>query len=278
MLWGTTGTAQALGGAEGSPLTVGAFRLFIGSLGLLVIGRRYLTRPPVGWLALSAVAMAAYQVTFFSGVARAGVALGTVIAIGSAPIFAGLLAWVIRKERPTRRWAIATAMAIVGVAMVAGQPDQSDPLGLTMALGAGLTYAVYALGSKYLVERIHPTGAMAMAFSAAALLMLPLLANADLAWIATAKGATMAVWLGLGATTLSYVLFARGLKTVPLGHAATLTLAEPATAAVLGIVLLGERPGLNGWLGIAVVMGAVALLGGSRVGPSLPDEPRLLGA
>ncbi|MGA7270661.1 MAG: EamA family transporter, partial [Acidimicrobiia bacterium] len=54
------------------------------------------------------------------------------------------------------------------------------------------------------------------------------------------------------------------------GNAATLTLAEPATAAVLGFAVLGERPGWEGWLGVTLVMGAVWILAGWRTASVSP--------
>ena len=50
------------------------------------------------------VAVAGYQLAFFSAVARTGVAVGTMVAIGSAPVLAGLLAWLVRGEQPPGRW------------------------------------------------------------------------------------------------------------------------------------------------------------------------------
>jgi DME family drug/metabolite transporter len=43
---------------------------------------------------------AAYQICFFAGVARTGIATGTLVAIGSAPILAGLLGIAVLRERP----------------------------------------------------------------------------------------------------------------------------------------------------------------------------------
>jgi DME family drug/metabolite transporter len=264
VLWGTTGTAQALGNAQGSPLSVGALRMAIGAAGLLAVSWRRISPPPPGWFGLSAVCMAGYQVCFFSGVARVGVALGTVVALGSAPVLAGLLGRVIRREVLTPRWIMATASAVAGVALIAAAPGDADPLGVALALGAGLAYAVYALSSKYLVETLHPTAAMALTFAFAAVLLAPLMLGADLAWLAHPRGLAAAVWLGLGATTLAYIAFARGLRGTQVANAATLTLAEPATAVVLGFVVLGERPGWAGWAGVVLVMGAVWLLAGAR--------------
>lgn len=242
----------------------------IGAAGLLAVSWHRLSRPPSGWLAMSATCMAGYQVCFFSGVARVGVALGTVVALGSAPIIAGLLGRMIRGEVLTTRWMMATASAVIGVAMIAAAPSDGDPLGVILALGAGFSYAIYALSSKYLVERLHPTAAMAITFAAAAVLLAPLMLSADLAWLSRPRGVAAALWLGLGATTLAYIAFARGLQRTQVGNAATLTLAEPATAAVLGFVLLGERPGWQGWLGVILVMASVWILARSRAAAVSP--------
>ena len=64
---------------------------------------------------------------------------------------------------------------------------------------------------------------------------------------------------GLIATAAAYVLFSRGLQVVPVATAVTLSLAEPLTAATLGVILLGER------LTLPVILGVVAILSGLAV-------------
>lgn len=264
VLWGTTGTAQVLGGAEGSSLAVGAMRLAIGAAGLLVVGVRSLTRPPLGWLVLGGVAMASYQVAFFSAVSRSGVALGTVVAIGSAPIMAGLMARVSRGERLSPRWWTSTAFGVMGVALIAGRPETVDPVGIGLALSAGFAYALVTLASKPLVEVMSPAAAMTAVFGTAAVLLAPLLPATDLNWLGTPAGLGAALWLGLGATTLAYLLFARGLRGSGVGQAATMGLAEPATATVLGVLLLGERPPGMAWVGLASIVTGLIILGWRR--------------
>ena len=61
-------------------------------------------------------------------------------------------------------------------------------------------------------------------------------------------------------TALAYVLFARGLRHLPAGEAATLTLAEPLTATALGALVLGERPGAVALAGVALVLAGLAAL------------------
>lgn len=269
-LWGTTGTAQALGDAEGSPISLGAIRLAIGAAVLLAIAWGDLKRPP--WLpfTLAAGAMAGYQVAFFAGVPRTGVALGSVVAIGSAPVLAGLLAWVVRGERPHLRWWLATAMATVGVALIAGRPDDADLLGLALVSMAGLGYAVHAVAAKYLLEEMSPVAAMATVFTGAAILLAPSLMFVDLAWLGHPRGVAAAVWLGVAVTALAYVAFAGGLLHLSVGHAITVSMVEPATATVLGVLVLGERASLPAWLGVTLVMAAVLVLGRPKPVPVTP--------
>ena len=55
-------------------------------------------------------------------------------------------------------------------------------------------------------------------------------------------------------------LFARGLERLGAGETATLTLAEPLTAAALGAIVLGERPGLAAAAGAGLVLAGLNLL------------------
>src|SRR2546423_9517053 len=115
VLFGTTGTAQALGPAGLSPLTVGAARVVLGGgvLGLLALaGSRSTARMSPALVLCAGAAIAIYQLTFFEAVHRAGVAVGAVVAIGSGPIAAGILERCFGGNWPGARWLAATALAI----------------------------------------------------------------------------------------------------------------------------------------------------------------------
>lgn len=265
ILWGTTGSAQALAPEGASPLTVGALRLLMGAAGLVSVAAasgtlRRVRRAPPGALVLTALGIAAYQPAFFVGVERAGVAVGTVVAIGSAPILAGLVDRLAGGNRPRRRWMTATAFGVVGTAAVAGAPQAVDPRGLVAALGAGGAYALYAFGAKRLVSTIGSTAAMAAGFGLGAMALLPLVAASDLGWVASARGAAVVGWLGLVTVTASYLLFGAGLATTPVSTAATLSLAEPVTATLLGVLLFAERPGVVVWMGVVLILTGLGLL------------------
>jgi DME family drug/metabolite transporter len=212
-----------------------------------------------GVLAAIAVAVAAYQLSFFAAVHLTGVAVGTVVALGSAPAFAGLAGRVAGEGPLGRRWALSTGLACAGVGtlVLAGGGAQIDPLGVALALVSGSGYATYTVASKRLLAAGHaPETVMACGFGAAALLLAPVLVLAGGAALLTPGGLALALYLGAVPTALAYVLFARGLRHLSAGETATLTLAEPLTAAGLGVLVLGEHLS-----GLAAVGAAVTLAG-----------------
>lgn len=267
--WGTTGTAQAFAPPGATPLAVGALRLAVGGVALLLFaaGQGLLRRVrhlPAAATLYAALAVAAYQPFFFAGVQRTGVAVGTVVGIGSAPIVAGLLAIAVRREWPGRRWLVATLLAVAGGALLAlagaAGTVRVDPLGMALAVGAGVSYALYTLFSKQIVERVPADLAAAAVFFLAALLLSPLLFVVDLSWLAAPRGLLVAAQLGLVATAAAYMLYTRGLRLTPVATAVTLALAEPLVAALLGIFVLGEQLTPVALFGMALVFAGLAWL------------------
>lgn len=264
--FGTTGTTQALGPDAISSLSIGSARLILGALLLFMYIK--LTRTisvPVTKLAmwLSAIGILTYQLTFFSAVKQTGVAIGTVTALGSVPALTGLLDYIIYKERPSRRWFVATIITTAGIIILgtANGVADFDLGGFILAIIAGGAFGLLAVSSKRaLVQGADSTYVMYKVFSLAALLSLPILLLTDFQWLATIDGAAMIIWLALVPTALAYILYAKGLKGIKPGVASTLILAEPATATILAAVVLNEAITLQGWLGIAVVATGLAYL------------------
>lgn len=247
MLWGTTGTAQYFAPEGAHPIAVGTMRLAVGGsvLFLLVLfkKRQQVIKWPMRAIVFAAIAMAAYQPLFFSAVATTGIAIGTVIAIGSAPILTGFIEWFIFRRRPDRQWWLATILSIIGsILLFSTQGDiQLDPLGFVMAIGAGLSFSAYTLVNKQIVQKISSEMAVAIVFTLSAILLSPLLFFYDVSWWAfQLDGILVVLQLGVVATAVAYLLFVKGLMGVPASSAVTLSLAEPLTAALLGVIVVGE--------------------------------------
>jgi DME family drug/metabolite transporter len=250
---------------------VGAARIILGGALLVVIAihggglRRLFGRGRATWAALGAGAVCAaiYQVAFFAAVARTGVATGTVVTIGSAPAFAGALARLLGSGRLSRRWVASTAGAVVGCAALVsgGRAAGVEPVGIGLALLAGLGYALYATtASHFIVRGEDDRAVVAGLFGGAALVLLPVLLAGSPGWLLTGRGIGVTVYLGALTTAAGYVLYARGLRTTPVAAATTLTLAEPAVAALLGLVVLGEHLGGVAVAGLVLLAGSLLLL------------------
>jgi DME family drug/metabolite transporter len=266
LCFGTTGTAQALGPAGLSPAGVGAARILVGGA-LLVAFAGGIPRLPRKPLLIAALGVAAYQLCFFAAVADTGVAVGTIVALGSAPAIAGSLEWLMHRRKPATVWAAATALACAGVALLAlaGSDAAVSAPGVALALGAGASYAAYTLSAKRMLDAGHrPEHVMAGAFGLGALALVPVLAATGAGWLLQPGGAALALFLGIVPTALAYVLFARGLERLSAAETATLTLAEPLTAALLGLVVLSERVSASAGLGAALVLGGLVVLAAPR--------------
>ncbi|WP_444684804.1 DMT family transporter [Alkalicoccus luteus] len=266
LLWGTTGTAQFLGPDNTSPLSIGAVRLLIGGLFLIIIAVAAGGFRLSGWhmpsVLTAAVAMACYQPFFFSAVSLTGIAVGSVIAIGSAPIFAGFMEWKWRKRRPTAVWWISTVLSGSGctLLMINQSAITAHPAGIFTALGAGCSFALYTIASERLVHEQPPLASAAVVFSLSGLILAPLLVFTDTSWILSAAGSLTALHLGIAATGIAYALFVTGLLHTTSSNAVTLSLAEPVTAALLGIFFIGEQLQALSWAGLFLVTFGLAVL------------------
>ncbi len=283
-LFGTTGTAQALGPAGTTPLGVGAVRLAIGAVVLVAVAlaegrqRRPRWRSHAAALAVGGVAVAAYQLAWFAGLRRTGVTLGTIVGIGSGPVFAGLFHVTRGPGGLSRAWALGTGLTVGGAALLAarGAADGAAPdaVGLCLMLGAGLSYAVYAQAAKHAMDAgLGAAQTMAGVFGVGALLMAPLLSREPMAWLGTPRGGAMALHLGVLTVGLAYWLYGKGLRHLAVPTVVTLTLAEPLTAAVLGVSVLGERLGAMGWVGAAVVALGLVVAGRGDRAPGTATVP-----
>jgi DME family drug/metabolite transporter len=267
LCWGTTGTAQSFAPPTLPAYWVGALRLLVSALffAAVVLATRSgggWRRLPAGAVVLAGLAMAAYNLAFFAGVRATGVAVGTAVALGSGPIWAGLLQ-ALRGQRPPLRWWAGTALAVAGgVLMVGGGGSGAQPLsawGVGLCLLAGLSYAVYALVNAKLVAATAPSLVTLAVFVLAAAVALPAAALMAGPVALTARDIAIATWLGVVATGVAYLLFSHALRHVSGATGVTLALAEPVTAFVLAVVVVGERPGA------AAVGGGLLVLAGLGV-------------
>lgn len=267
LCFSTTGFTQALIAGDGAtPYAIGALRMLIGGLGLFFLcavrGRLPGLRGwPLRYLLLSALGVAGYQICFFQGTLKAGVAIGTLAAMGFTPVVAAVLGIIFLKVTPSKEWYISTVVALAGLILMNwGKAGDFSLPALFFPLAAGAAYGIYLTFSGPLLK-CHPADVVMMAiFLFCAMCMLPGLMAEDLSWVFTLKGMIACAHLGLVTTALGYICTLTGLKMTSPAMAATLTLAEPVCAALLGFFCLGEIVTTTSFIGIVLILASTLLL------------------
>ncbi|WP_317446078.1 DMT family transporter [Streptomyces collinus] len=298
VLWGTTGTAATLA-PEVGPLAIGAVAMGVGGLlqALFAAPRiaRHRTglRERRGTVLLGALSVAVYPLAFYTSMHLAGVAVGTVVSIGTAPLASALIERVVDGRRLTRRWTVAASLGLLGTVLLcvaeAAHAADTDAhsggggsasvsttlLGVGLGLVAAATYALYSWAAHRLITRRIPSrAAMGAVFGLGGLLLLPVLLVTGAPLVGSWSNAAVGTYMALVPMFTGYVLFGRGLAHVPASTATTLSLLEPAVAAVLAVLVVGERLPATGWSGVALVIACLAVLttptgGGLRRGRRL---------
>jgi DME family drug/metabolite transporter len=251
--------------AHADTASVACLRLLVGGAALLLISLRGgAGRASAPWrrttritTLVGAAGVVVFQLGYFLAVERTGVAVGTIVTIGSGPAFAGLIEAARVRHRPCPAWLIGTAACVGGVSLMglAGAEVQGDALGMLLAVAAGAGWAVFSSAGKQQIERgVDSTAALAAVFCGGAVAMAPLLAFHSPAWVGTPRGAMVALYLGAVSVGAAYTLYGFALRHLTAASVITLTLLEPLTATVLGVVVVheGVRPaGLAGALLVA---------------------------
>jgi DME family drug/metabolite transporter len=271
-----------------NPIAIGASTMGIGGLilGLTSLPGVWETWKNIGAIPLvmlGALGLAVYSTVFYIGMSWAGVALGNVIALGSAPLFAGLIEWTVDKQRPSGRWLIATAITVAGgVMLVSGRNFGEDgggverdssmiALGIALALVAGFAYALYTymanklmkphadrpqgIGHRPVISTIQLVSAVPLII----ILIALVIANPSQFQNQPLAIPVMA-YLVLFPTAVGHLLLAVGLGAMPASRAAVYTLFEPVVAVVFAVVVVGEVISPIGWIGLVVVLAGLLFL------------------
>ena len=267
-LAGTAGTVAAIYAINTPSPVIGFVRLSIGAITLLILAPflggklsqlpRLITRPGVWIMATSS---ASYQVFFFASVDRAGVATAALITVGCIPVSAGIVGWIFLRERPSRIWYISTAIAISGLVIASlGELQTNDATGLIFAVIAGSGIGAYINAAKIEVRAGgHSSQLPGMAFLLGSIGLF-FVVRSDLLQVEwTTQTILLAVYLGAVTMGIANGIQMLGLRGISPGVASTMMLADPVTAAVLGVVVLGEAVTLTGTVGLILVVIGLAM-------------------
>lgn len=304
LCWGAGGLSGALLGGEASlgAGAVAAYRLLGGGLAVLVgvasveafrpRGRlRVASRAAWGRVTAVAALIAVFQATYFQAVYLVGVAVATLVTLGSAPVIVAGAQAVRRRRPPAGHVLVAIGCAVVGLVLLVvvdqrdGDPESGAAVGpgasavgpgasavgpvpldatvlagVGFALAAALAFATLVVVNRKPVVGMGPLVMTGVAFTAGGVLLVPFAALVGgFAAPSTGLGWWWLAFLALVPTALAYALYFTGLPAVGATPAALAALLEPLAAALLAVVVLRERLGPAGWCGAALLVLAVVL-------------------
>jgi DME family drug/metabolite transporter len=283
LCWGTAGVSGRVVAerTDLGPLDIAWYRMAIGAFVLVALhlaGRRRprpappapLTRPLVVRLTLVAAGLGAYQLAYFAAVARAGVSVSTLVALGLAPLLIAVGGSLLGHGRPDGTTLAALVVALVGLVLLVGitagaGAGTSVLLGALLATGSALGYAVVTLAGGRVPAGVPVT---MVAFAGGAALLTPAALAAGLRFPHDAASIALLLYLGLVPSAIAYRFFFTGIRSVPGPVASIVTLLEPLTATVLATSFLGERLTVPALAGGLLVLAAVAGLYLRRMGDS----------
>ncbi|MEC5343092.1 EamA family transporter [Brenneria populi] len=272
-LWGTTGTAATYA-PDLSPLAVGAVAMGIGGLlqGLIAIAaiirqRRLISRHR-HFLLTGAVAVAVYPLAFYASMRYAGVTVGTVISIGSAPLLSALIEYRLDGLRLTKQWMCGAAVGIAGMILLClaesggrGTCNDHATTGILLGLLAGFTYACYSWSARRLMQAgVASRAAMGATFGAGGILLMPVLLMTGAPLLAAWNNTAVGIYMALVPMFVGYVCYGYGLARIPASMATTITLLEPVVAALLAVILVGERLPASGWAGVGLIVACLVVI------------------
>lgn len=273
-LWGTSGTVASF--SKGlSPIAIGTISLGFGGLIhafisiSLIKKNNHLLKQHKKILFIGVLATTIYPLAFYSSLSLAGIAIGTVISIGSAPLFAALLEYFCDQKKLSVKWLISFILGVIGIVFLTlgegGHKQITDQfnqiVGIFLGVIAGITYAIYSWIAKKLIGHgIDARATMGIVFGISALILLPTLFFTGSNLLNYSINWGVAVYLAVIPMFLGYFLFSLGLKKIATSKAITLSLFEPFVATLLAIFVVGEHLSLMGYLGLTLIFICIFLL------------------
>ena len=182
--------------------------------------------------------------------------LGTAVAIEfCGPIFVAALG------SRTRRDVAALALCVAGVLALADVHLGGSPIGFALAAGAGVLWAAYiVLGHRVAADRqIRPQDGLALAMALGALGLAPALVVSATPALVDPVLLAACLAVGLASSVVPYALEQIAMRRLPRARFALLLALLPATAAVIGAIVLRQVPGLVEAAGIMLVVAAASV-------------------
>lgn len=253
LLWGSVSLHTLFLDVNVHPYAIAFLRLFLGSLSLLlfsmILEKNMIYKFKVGRLITASIFMLLYQATYFSSIYYNGVAIGTMIAICSAPIFAVMFK-LIKMEKICHYYILGMILCIIGSVMLMYQDAEVSFTGILFGLASGFSYTSYVYASKVLFEHSKPIGTNGLVFLLSSVFLGVYIIIGGFKIPFTLGNLIGYTYLGLFATGLAYMFFSIGLKKNDSNVVILFSVLEPITASIIALLVFKETLTTIGLIGL----------------------------
>lgn len=285
VLWGTGAlVVNVLVEQHGfTPENISFWRFVVGAVVLLTV-----FGPSISWnklmpmlitVLMAGVAMAGYVLLWFLGIEQMGSAVPTLIALCLPPVLVTAIAVARRQEQADLKLLLVLLGAIIGTVLIVVQhrPSASSGspsgtlLGVLFSIGSALLYAGFSMisGRISIALGAGPATACLTVVAAAAMGLFGL--YRPLSWPTEVPPQAWFLYLGVVTAALALLAFSWGAARLKPTALTVATLLEPLTAVILSTVLLGQSLNAMQWLGGALLLLSIWVLGRRSAAKALPN-------
>ena len=233
--------------------------------------RQKLRTPVASIIAISAFAVTIQGALLFWGLRNEQMTATAANLILQIQIpFAVLLDWLIMKEKLDMKKAAGTALAVLGVAIVIGLPEQAPGLVPTlMIIVSAFCWALGQVLARKLSSDSGPGLLKANAFGSLPQLALATLVIEQGQWQSVVEASwvewSMLAFVGVVGFYLAYMCWFTLLRQCRMDEAAPFILLMPVVGIVTAAVVLGEAVSMEQVLGGLVILAGLAIVSGVRL-------------
>jgi len=246
------------------------WRFFIAAFALFFLLKRQFSqgqftgRKIKAFVACFLLGVATYSVStscFFSAIPYIGSGIAMII-FYAFPILVAVLNWLIDGKKLSLLEGIAIAMMIPGIILLAdANALQFNVYGILLGVGSAFFYGIYFYVSKKTGESLPPIlASFAVCLGNTVFFAILCLLNNELSLPQTKMVWMQCLAFGIVGTLVPLWLLFFGLKTVPITKAALISILEPITTVMIGVMVLEEQLSLSQALGVVLMLAAVVMV------------------
>ena len=191
------------------------------------------------------------------------------VIIGASPVITAFLSSLVIRDVPFRAVVAGCVMSFAGVALVSGEgaatPGERPVLGGLLVVLALISWALYTVGSRRIMERFSPLTVNWTTLLISLLLQIPLLSVDQKALVTGISNVPLSGWLAMAylivfATAIGQQAWLYGVRGVGPSRAGVFVNLIPVSALILSAIVLGERIGPREISGIGLIFAGVWLV------------------